>query len=207
MFNSIIDPYGSEKVPKSSPPWVWVGFLFAGAFLLIEVLFVALDLDEQAVDAFLRLILFAGSIYWLACVYKIHKILEELTHRRYPYSPIGAALRHFVPFYNIWWLFKWPMELSDYVAGKGRVKMIPGAVIGLLLLLAMGLRMVDGAIGLAMTFGVTMYVSNKMKAHVKGMQGVTLDQLPPLPDPRIFSRPLETATSPAQAVVEDSRAG
>jgi hypothetical protein len=80
-------------------------------------------------------------------------------------------------------------------------------VIGLLLLLSMLLRLFDGAIGLAVTFGVTMYVSNKLKAHVKSMQGVTPDQLPPLPDPRIFSRPLETATSPAQAVVEDSRAG
>ena len=207
MFNSITTPEVSEKVPNSSPPWVWVGFLFAGAFLLIEILFVALDLDEQSIDLFLRLILFAGGIYWLACVYKIHKILEELTRGRYPYSPIGAALRHFIPFFNIYWLFKWPIELSDYVASKGRVKMMPGAVIGVLLLLSMLLRLVDGAIGLAVTFGVTMYVSNKLKAHVKGLQGVTPDQLPPLPDPRIFSRPLETATSPAQAVVEDSRAG
>lgn len=207
MFNSITDPYPSEQMPKSSPPWVWVGFLFAGAFLLIEILFVALDLDESSVDAFLRLILFAGGIYWLVCVYKIHKILEDLTRGRYPYSPIGAALRHFIPFYNIYWLFKWPMELADYVASRGRVKMIPGALIGVLLLLSMLLRMVDGAIGLAVTFGATMYVSNKLKAHVKSMQGVTPDQLPPLPDPRIFSRPLETATSPAQPVVEDSRAG
>lgn len=207
MFNSITEPPVSEQVPKSSPPWVWVGFLFAGAFLMIEILFVALDLDERSIDLFLRLILFAGGIYWLACVYKIHKILEELTRRRYPYSPIGAALRHFLPFYNIYWLFKWPMELEEYVASKGRVKMIPGAVIGVLLLLSMLLRMLDGAIGLAVTFGVTMYVSNKLKAHVKSMQGVTPDMLPPLPDPRIFSRPLETATSPAQAVVEDSRAG
>ena len=207
MFNSITEPPISEQVPKSSPPWVWVGFLFAGAFLMIEILFVALDLDERSIDLFLRLILFAGGIYWLACVYKIHKILEELTRRRYPYSPIGAALRHFIPFYNIYWLFKWPMELEEYVASKGRVKMIPGAVIGVLLLLSMLLRMLDGAIGLAVTFGVTMYVSNKLKAHVKSMQEVTPDMLPPLPDPRIFSRPLETATSPAQAVVEDSRAG
>ena len=207
MFNSITDQYGSEQMPKSSPPWVWVGFLFAGAFLLIEILFVALDLDERSIDLFLRLILFAGGIYWLACVYKIHKILEELTRGRYPYSPIGAALRHFIPFFNIYWLFKWPIELSDYLASRGRVKIISGGVIGVLLLLSMLLRLLDGALGLAVTFGVTMYVSNKLKAHVKAMQGVTPDMLPPLPDPRIFSRPLETATSPAQAVVEDSRAG
>ena len=207
MFTSITDPGVSEQVPKSSPPWVWVGFLFAVAFLVIEILFLALDLDELSIDLFLRLIFLAGGIYWLVCVYKIHKILEELSRGRYPYSPIGAALRHLIPFFNLYWLFKWPMELSDYLASKGRVKMIPGAVIGLLLLLAGLLRALDGAISLTVTFGVTMYVSSKLKAHVKAMQGVTPDQLPPLPDPRIFSRPLETATTPAQAVVEDSRAG
>jgi len=207
MFNSITDTDISEQVPKSSPPWVWVGFLFAGAFLFIEVLFVALDLEEQSVDMFLRLILFAGGIYWLVCVYQIHKILNELDRGRYPYSPIGAALRHFIPFFNIYWLFKWPMELADYLQRKGRVQIISGGLIGVMLLLSMLLRLFDGAIGMAVTFGVTMYVSNRLKAHVKTMKGVTPDQLPPLPDPGIFSRPMEPAATPAQGVAEDSRAG
>jgi hypothetical protein len=184
-----------------------VGFLFAGAFLIIEVLFVVLDLDEASIDVFLRLILFGGGIYYLVCVYQIHKILNELARGHYQFSPIGAALRHFIPFFNIYWLFKWPMEASEYLQSKGRVRIISGAVIGLLLLLSMLLRFVDGAIGLAVTFGVVMYVSNKVKAHVKAMKGVTPDQLPPLPDPGMFSRPMEAATSSAQGVVEDSRAG
>ena len=207
MFNSITDPPISEQVPKSSPPWVWVGFLFAGAFLFLEIMFVALGLDEPSVDLFLRLILFGGGIYWLVCVYQIHKILSELTRGHYPYSPIGAALRHFIPFFNIYWLFKWPMELAEYVQRIGRVRIISGGLIGLMLLLSMLLRLVDGAIGLAVTFGVTMYVSNKLKEHVKGLKGVTPDQLPPLPDPQMFSRPMETAATPAQSVVEDSRVG
>lgn len=208
MFNSIIDPDVSEQVPKSSPPWVWVGFVFAGAFFVIEVLFIVLELDELSINLFLVLIGISGWIYFLVCVYKIHKILDELARGRYPISPGEAAGKHLLPLYNFYWLFKWPAKLSTYLKSKGRVRIIPGSVLGLMLLLSMLLlRFFDGAIGLAFLFGVTMYISHKVKAHVKAMQGVTPDQLPPLPDPRIFSRPLETAASPAQAVVEDSRAG
>jgi hypothetical protein len=208
MFNSITDPGVSERVPKSSPPWVWVGFLFAGALFFIEVLMVVLELDEQAITPFFILITVSGWIYFLVCVYKIHKILDEMARGRYPISPGEAAGKHIIPFYNFYWLFKWPGELSNYLSSKGRVRIIPGSVLGLMLLLSMLiLRFFDGAIGLAFVFSVTMYISHKVKAHVKAIQGVTPDQLPPLPDPRMFSRPVETAASPAQAVVEDSRAG
>jgi len=207
MFTSITETEIDEQVPKSSPPWVWVGFLFAGAFFVIEVLFVILDLDETQIDAFLMVILIGGWIYWLICIHRIHKILNELTQNRYSYTPGEAAGRHVIPFYNLYWIVKWPAELSNYLNRKGRVSIISGYVIGTMLLLAVLLRLVDGAIGMAFLFGVTMYVSSKLKAHVKAVKGVTPDQLPPLPDPRIFSRPIESSTSPAQENAESSRAG
>ena len=207
MFNSITDTAISERVPKSSPPWVWVGFLFAGAFFFIEVLLVVLELDEAAITPFLMLIAVGGWIYFLVCVYQIHKIINEMARGRYPISPGEAAAKHIIPFYNLYWLFKWPRELSDYINRQGRVGIISGSVLGLMLLLALLLRLFDGAIGLSFVYGVTMYISHKVKEHARTLQGVTPDQLPPLPDPRMFSRPLETATSPASGVVEDSRAG
>lgn len=206
MFNSITDTEIPEQVPTSSPPWVWVGFLFAGAFLFIEILFVALELDEQSINLFLTLLVVGGWIYFLVCVYKIHKILNELARGRYPISPGEAAGKHIIPFYNLYWLFKWPGELSNYLTRQGRVQIISGAAIGVMLLFSLLLRFFDGAIGMACVFGVMMYVSNKVKAHVKAMKGVTPDQLPPLPDPNLFGRPIQSA-SPAQGVAEDSRAG
>jgi hypothetical protein len=52
MFPSITGATGPEQerveqVPKSSPPWVWVGFLFAGAFLIMEFALVIMGLDES----------------------------------------------------------------------------------------------------------------------------------------------------------------
>ena len=190
MFSILNAPTDvNEEMPTSSPPWVWVGFVFAFAFFVIEILWVALDLEERGTDLTLKLIVFGGSIYWLVCIHRIHKILAQLTRNRYPITPGQSAGYHFIPFYNLYWLFKWPSELSDYLNYRGRVKMISGGVIGALLLLGILLRLLDGSLGLLCTFGVTMYVSAKLKQHVKSLRGITPDQLPPLPDPAIFSRP------------------
>jgi hypothetical protein len=209
MFTSIIgtEQETTEQVPRSSPPWVWVGFLFAGAFFIIEIAFVVLGLDETGINLILTLIVIGGWVYFTICVYRIHKILNELTHNRYPYTPGEAAGRHYIPFYNLVWLFRWPAELSNYINGKGRVRTISGGVIGTLLLLAVLVRLVDGAFGMAFLFGVMMYVSHKVKQHVKAVKGITPDQLPPLPDPRIFSRPIESSTQPAPEVVKEPSAG
>jgi hypothetical protein len=60
---------------------------------------------------------------------------------------------------------------------------------------------------MAALFGVTMFISSKLKSHVKALKGITPDQLPPLPDPRIFSRPIETSPNPAHETVEGSQVG
>jgi hypothetical protein len=191
MFTSINDPLTEtdEQLPHSSPPWVWVGFLFAFAFFVIEVLFVALDLEERGVNLILMFVLIGGWIYWLVCIHRIHKILAELTRNKYPISPGEAAGYHFIPFYNLVWIFKWPIELSGYLNRRGRVKMISGGLIGALLLVALLLRFLDGSLGMLCMFAVLVYVSAKVKQHVKALRGITPDQLPPLPDPAIFSRP------------------
>ena len=191
MFTSINNPLteSDEQIPQSSPPWVWVGFLFAFAFFVLEILFVALDLQEHGIDRMLTVILVGGWIYWLVCIHRIHKIMAELTHNRYPISPGEAAGYHLVPFYNLVWIFKWPIQLSEYLNQRGRVKMIAGGLIGTLILLSLLLRFVDGSIGMLCMFAMLMYVSAKVKQHVKTLQGLTPDQLPPLPDPAIFSGP------------------
>jgi len=191
MFTSINNPLteSDEQIPHSSPPWVWVGFLFAFAFFVLEILFVALGLEEHGVDRILTVILVGGWIYWLVCIHRIHKIMAELTHNRYPISPGEAAGYHLVPFYNLVWIFKWPIQLSEYLNQRGRVKMIAGGLIGTLILLSLLLRFVDGSIGMLCMFAMLMYVSAKVKQHVKTLQGLTPDQLPPLPDPAIFSGP------------------
>jgi len=205
MFNSILSPSSEieEQVPSSSPPLVWIGFLIAGAFFTLEILLVLLGTGEQGMNSILTLIALGGWIYWLVCIHRIHKILAELTRNRYPIDPGEAVWKHIVPFYNLYWIFKWPGELSDYLNSRGRVRIISGAILGTMLLLALLLRFFDGSFGMLGMFGVTAYISAKLKKHVKAVRGITPDQLPPLPDPAIFGRPLETSTVPDAAIAEN----
>jgi hypothetical protein len=218
MFTSIIgtDHEATERVPTSSFPWIWVGFLFAFAFFVIEVVLVIMTFDfEQEVstnDAELSIIFgllgLPGLIYWMFCVHRLHKILGEMTNGRYPITPNEAAFKHLVPFYNFYWIFKWPSEFANYLNSRRRVSMISGAALGVVLLLGMLVfRLIDGSIGMAWLFGLTMFMSFKLKAHVKALTGITPDQLPPLPDPTIFSKPIETSASLAQETPERSQVG
>ena len=218
MFTSITgtDFEATEQVPTSSFPPVWVGFVFAFIFFVVEVAFVIATFnweeETSAMDARmlagLGLLGLPGIIYWMYCIHRLHKILAKMTHGTYPNSPLETALKHLIPFYNLYWIFKWPGEFSDYLNRRGRVKIISGAGLGAMLLLGMIVyRAIDGAIGMTCIFAVTMYMSFKLKAHVKALKGITPDQLPPLPDPAIFSRPIETSTSLAQETAERSQVG
>jgi hypothetical protein len=177
-----------EHVPQSKLPWVWVGYIFAFAFLVGEILELALGLP-QGFDLVLILIAIGGWIYWLFCVHRFHKILEELSAGRYPIEPSTAVGYHFVPFYNFIWLFKWPAKLAAYLNEHGRVRIVNGNLLGLLLLISALLRLFDGAIGLAAIYTVTLYISSKLRRHIEQVKGTNPDMLPPPPpDSRVFSQ-------------------
>ncbi len=202
LLNS--DPQLEDRPAQSSPPWVWFGFFFALAFLVAEFLDVLLDLDKESGRVVFVMIVLGGWIYWLFCVHRFHKILGEMTGHRYPIQPSEAVGKHFIPFYNFYWLFVWPSTLSKHINQSGQVNMIPGALIGFLLLVSLLLRYVDGAVGLALTFAVGMYISAKLRRHMKLVKGVTPEMLPPPPpDPSMFRADAAQA-SPAPAEVETS---
>jgi hypothetical protein len=193
-----------DQPATSSPPWVWFGFAFAIAFLLAEFLEVFLDLDQESFRLVFVMIVLAGWIYWLFCVHRFHKILAEMTGHRYPIQPGEAVGKHFIPFYNLYWLFVWPSTLSSHLNQAGQVSMLPGALIGFVLLVSLLLRYVDGGVGLALTFSVGLYISARLRKHMNLVKGTAPELLPPLPDPRMFQTdpctvepsPREVETSP-----------
>ena len=193
-----------ELIPRTSSPIVWIGFLFAGALLCIDIVAVSLN-DEEALLTPYLLVAIGGWLYWLYCIHRIHRILAELTNFRYPVEPGKAAARHIFPIYNLFWIFYWSVKLSNYLNARKRVQIVSGYLIGAMLLLSLLLRFLDGAIALASLFGVTMYISNKVQKHVEVVKGVDPDELPPLPDPEIFSRSTETTTSTTEETVPRSR--
>lgn len=181
-----------EKPAISSAPWVWVGFVFAFAFLVAEFVLVLMGVDQEGSNLLLLLISLLGMIYWLSCVHRFHKILREMSNNSYGITPGEAVGRHFIPFFNLIWIFKWPAAFSEYINSRGRVRMISGNLIGLFLLIAWFLRFVDGSVGLAALFGVTLYLSAKLRRHMQLVKGM---DLPPVPDASIFRQPQETTST------------
>jgi hypothetical protein len=197
LLNS--DQHLDDRAAVSSPPWVWFGFVFAIAFLVAEFVELFLDLDQQAFQSVFVIIVLSGWIYWLFCVHRFHKILAEMTRNRYPIQPGEAVGKHFIPFYNFYWLFAWPSTLSSHLNQAGQVSVLPGGLIGFVLLISLLLRYVDGAIGLALTFAVGLYISAKLRKHMKLVKGVPPEMLPPPPDPSMFRvDPVPTQAAPRE---------
>ena len=192
-----------DQPATSSPPWVWFGFAFAIAFLVAEFIEVFLDMDQESFRLVFVMIILAGWAYWLFCVHRFHKILAEMTQNRYPIQPGEAVGKHFIPFYNLYWLFVWPSTLSSHLNQAGQVNMLPGALIGFVLLVSLLLRYVDGGVGLAVTFSVGLYISARLRRHMKLVKGTAPELLPPLPDPRMFQADPGTA-EPSPREVETS---
>lgn len=184
LLNS--DQLLQDQPAVSSAPWVWFGFVFAIAFLVAEFTEALLDLDKESFQLTFVMIVLAGWIYWLFCVHRFHKILAEMTRHRYPIQPGEAVGKHFIPFYNFYWLFVWPSTLSSHLNQSGQVNMLPGGLIGFGLLISLLLRYVDGAVGLGLTFTVGLYISAKLRKHMKQVKGTAPELLPPPPDPRMF---------------------
>lgn len=84
MLNQFSLNSAQEHQPESSLPHVWVGFLFALAFLVAEFVEVFTGNEEATVTIPTLLIGIGGWVYWLFCVYRMHKVLEELTGGGYP---------------------------------------------------------------------------------------------------------------------------
>jgi S1-C subfamily serine protease len=153
------------KTTTSVLPKVWVGFIFAGTFLFVEA--IELSMGNEGGTGFLTsVVAIGGVIYWLFCVHRFHRILRELSATKYPISPGRAVGYHFIPIYSLYWIFKWPIEFSKFINSQEFVRMVPGGLLGFLLLLSTVLyRTVDGALGLVCIFGISTYMASKLQRY------------------------------------------
>ena len=143
-------------------PRVWIGFIFASAFFLSEII----ELSGTKLEPIFRFIAFGGFVYWLFCIHRFHKILGQLSTVKYPISPRAAVGYHFIPLFNIVWLLKWPLEFSKFINVQGAVRMVGGGFLGLSLIISFLLGWVDGALSLALSFLITIYMKNKLQEQI-----------------------------------------
>jgi len=170
------DPFGSANgpgptVPASAGPPVampklWIGYLLAVATFIGEMIAVARNPDivknvefgVPPLEIFLPA--FVARAYWFVCVYRYHKILAAVPRYVHPISPAKAVGFHFIPFYNLFWVFKWPDAIAEYVNARLHARVMRGWVLGVGILGAALCQMfLDAAFGVALRFLSTSYIS------------------------------------------------
>lgn len=57
----------------------------------------------------------SGGIVYYIYVYQIHRALAVASGYTYPHSPAAAILFHFVPVFNLYWLYRWTKDVALYV--------------------------------------------------------------------------------------------
>jgi hypothetical protein len=137
-------------------PVFWPGYLILAVSFIIEIL---ADLKVSPGG------LICG-IYWLSCVHQIHTVLAEISGGSYPITSGKAVWYHFIPFFNLYWTFKWTNEIEKFInphlcPSEG----MNGIASGIFLIIGLSVgRLFGGAFGMAILLGVLVYIKSKVKA-------------------------------------------
>jgi hypothetical protein len=152
------------KVPTSRLRPVWPGFVLAALLFAFEVAVVILPESAGILGPPFFAFSLLAVVYWLACIHRIHVLLEEATSGAYPIRPGKAVGSHFIPLFNLYWLFAWPVKAARLIQSRSNgVSMLGIATgVGFLGALLVG-RFYDRAIGTTLLFATLAYVQVKVR--------------------------------------------
>lgn len=151
-------------VSEIKAPKMWFGYVLAILVFMLELVEIKLY-PQMSQNPFVVQFLLLGLIalvWWYVCIYKIHKILVKVTDNHYPISPARAVGFGFIPIYSLYWMFKWPSEIIHFVNSRNAGKNAKAWLPGLILLLALFLGRMDGALGILCKFWVLSHVYKLM---------------------------------------------
>jgi hypothetical protein len=163
-FSDADAPQGNGATNQPPPlPQIWIGYLLGIATIAAELVAVSLDPDLAKKGGipplYLFLVSFIGGVYWLVCVYKVHFVLAHAPRWKHPISPARAVGFHFIPFYQFYWIFKWPREIANFVNSRLPQPIMKPTAIGVAILAALFLRILDPGFGLILLFFPMSYIS------------------------------------------------
>lgn len=166
----------TQKLPPL--PQLWIGYVLGFATIIAE--FVAASLHPELTKAvfpipplYLFLVMFVGGVYWLVCVYRYHVVMRYVPGWKHPISPVRAVGFHFIPIYNLYWVFKWPQEIARFVNWRFGQPVMKPQMVGIIVFAAFVLRVLfDPGLGLILLFLAASYVSGCLRRALA---------LPPMP--------------------------
>jgi Domain of unknown function (DUF4328) len=159
-------PENSAATPPKLPV-IWIGYLLGVATIVAEFAAVSLhpELAKQGgiPPLYLFLVSFIGGVYWFVCIHRYHVILAHVPGWTHPISPARAVGFHFIPFYNLYWVFKWPAEIARFVNTRLGAQVMKPVPVGVAILGALVLRVLDPGFGLILLFFPLSYVSECLR--------------------------------------------
>lgn len=152
-----------SEVPRL--PQLWVGYLLGLATVVSE--YVALSRHPELAKVqlaipplYLFLSVFVGVVYWLVCVHRYHVILEQVPGWKHPVSPARSVGFHFIPIYYLYWIFKWPREITKYVNWRFHQPVMKPYLAGAIILSGFAISLLlDPGLGLIALFMAASYIS------------------------------------------------
>jgi hypothetical protein len=163
-------PPGLGTAPESSLiarlPKIWIGYLLALATLFGEMVAVARNPDlakgvEIAVPPLeIYLPAFVALVYWLVCVHRYHVVLANVPGWKHPISPARAVGFHFIPIFVVYWVFRWPAAIADFVNHRLQAKRMNPWTVGACFFASIVSRLfLDWALSVAILFFACTYLS------------------------------------------------
>ena len=180
------DHLARGALPGTMPPLpqVWIGYLLGVVTILAEIVAVGLhpELAKGGLiipPLYLFLSEFVGSVYWLVCVYQYHVVLAHVPGWKHPISPARAVGFHFIPLYNLYWVFRWPQEIARFVNWRVQKPLMKPQTVGIAVFAAFLVRLLlDPGLGLILLFVAFSHVSECLRRALASPV-VPVENLPP----------------------------
>jgi len=150
-------------------PKLWIGYALSFATLVGEMIAVArnpglvksVQFGVPPLEIFLPA--FLAAVYWLVCIHRYHMVLAHVQGWQHPISPARAVWFHLIPFFNIYWVFRWPYAIAVFVNQRMNAPVMSLWTPGASLFIALVCRIFDPALGTALLFFTCTFISRLLK--------------------------------------------
>jgi len=150
-------------------PKLWIGYVLAVASFFGEAIALSRHPDIFKGSGFIVpplemfLPVFITRVYWFVCVYRIHKVLAHVPGYVHPVSPAKAVGFHFIPIFQVYWAFHWPMAIAKFINERFRTQLTRGWIVALGIFFALLWSIVEPVTGSLLLFAVTAYLAALLK--------------------------------------------
>lgn len=137
-----------------------------GYFLSVVLFTVEIrDVVQETVSLTPTLLVIGALLLWLGAVFQLHQAIQEATLGLHPIKSWQAALFQLIPFFNLYWFFRWPLAIGETVEWTSDTKIASGGFIGIFVLFGFGMLGHEFAeiIGVFLLTSVYAYYRRKLR--------------------------------------------